>query len=292
MAEDLYESVGRARELFDLAGTVLGFDLARVAFQGPEEELKQTRVTQPAIFVHSVILNELLQERGLRPAMAAGHSLGEYSALVSAGAMDFADALQVVKVRAEAMQEAGEKNPGTMAAVIGLEATVVEEVCREVSESVGVVEPANFNSPGQVAISGTVEGVRAAGEILSERGAKRVVELTVSGAFHSPLMHMAREAVAEALSSIEIRPTRIPVYANVTGKPMTRPEEIRRLLEEQITSPVRWVEIVENMIADGAERFYEVGPGTVLKGLLRRIDRSKRCTSIDKWGDLQAVEGN
>lgn len=292
MAKDLYEAVPRARELFHLASTILDFDLAKIAFSGPEEALKQTRVTQPAIFVHSVILYELLQERGTLPALAAGHSLGEYSALVCAGALEFAEALRMVKVRAEAMQRAGEENPGTMAATIGLEPDAVEAVCKQASKRAGIVQPANFNSPGQVVISGTFSGVQAASEQLVAHGAKRVMPLVVSGAFHSPLMQPARQAVAKALRSAEIRRAHLPVYANVTARPATEPAEFRRLLEEQITSPVRWVETIENMIEDGAQRFYEVGPGTVLQGLLKRIDRSVDCRSVGTWSEVQETVAN
>jgi [acyl-carrier-protein] S-malonyltransferase len=274
----------RARELVERADRILGFPLSRVMFQGPEPELRQTRNTQPAIFLHSMVLVTLM--RGDGPSMTAGHSLGEYAALVAAGALTFEDGLRLVRLRGELMQTAGELAPGTMAAVIGLEAAVVEDICREVSAEAGVVQPANFNSPGQIAISGSLAGVRRAMEAARLHGAKMVKELVVSGAFHSSLMESAREGLERALKDAPIADARIPVYANVTAEPVTRAAEIRALLVAQLTCPVRWEESVRNMVRDGAERFLEIGPGRVLQGLVKRITPSAAAAGIERYPDL------
>ncbi|MCH8018482.1 ACP S-malonyltransferase [candidate division KSB1 bacterium] len=286
MAKDLYDHFEDVKQTYENANQILGFDLAEICFNGPEEELKQTRVTQPAIFVHSTVLVKFLFEKNSKPEMAAGHSLGEYSALYAAEALTFEDGLRLVKVRAELMQKASELNEGTMAAFIGLQEDVVAEVC-ETASSVGVAQVANFNSPGQVVISGSVAGVNRAIEIAKEKGAKRAIPLVVGGAFHSPLMEYASEGLQKALAEVEIRPANMPVYSNVHAKPVTQPDEIKQLLAEQLTSPVRWVEIVESMIQDGATEFHEVGPGSVLTGLLRRINREVTGKSIDKLENLQ-----
>lgn len=287
MGKDLYDRFDIAKTLYDRANEVLGFDLRAVSFEGPEEALKQTRVTQPAIFVHSVIVNEIVRDR-FELAAAAGHSLGEYSALVAAGAMDFEAALNVVKVRAELMQQAGEQNPGAMAAVIGMEADVLGKICCEAYET-GVVQCANYNSPGQIVISGSVDGVRKAMEMALQQGARMAKELVVSGAFHSPLMESAKSGVQEALASTDIRDAVVPVYANVTGKPVTDGSEIRNLLVEQITSPVKWHESMVQMISDGLENFYEVGAGAVLQGLMKRIDRQAGCSGIGTVEDIDRM---
>ncbi|MCH8954579.1 ACP S-malonyltransferase [candidate division KSB1 bacterium] len=287
MAKDLYDHFEDVKQTYENANQILGFDLADICFNGPEEKLRQTRVTQPAIFVHSTVLVKLLFEKKSKPEMAAGHSLGEYSALYAAEALTFEDGLRLVKVRAELMQKASELNEGTMAAFIGLQEDVVAEVC-ETASSVGVVQVANFNSPGQVVISGSVAGVNRAIEIAKEKGAKRAIPLVVGGAFHSPLMEYASEGLQKALAEVEIRPASMPVYSNVHAKPVTQPDEIKQLLAEQLTSPVRWVEIVESMIQDGATEFHEVGPGSVLTGLLRRINREVTGKSIDKLENLQS----
>ncbi len=286
MAQDLYKQFDDVKQTYKKAGEILGFDLAEICFNGPEEELKQTRVTQPAIFVHSAALVKLLFEKNSKPEMAAGHSLGEYSALYAAAALTFEDGLRLVKVRAELMQKAGEINEGTMAAFIGLQEDVVAEVCENAS-SAGVVQVANFNSPGQVVISGSIAGVNQAIEIAKEKGAKRAIPLVVGGAFHSPLMEYASEGLQKALTEVEIKPAKFPVYSNVHAKPITQPNEIRQLLAEQLTSPVRWMKIIQNMIQDGASEFYEVGPGSVLRGLLRRINREVTGKSIGKLADLE-----
>ncbi len=272
MAHDLYEAFSLVRDYYAQAKEILGFDLAEVCFNGPEERLKQTAITQPAIFVHSVVVTELLRERGIVPRMAAGHSLGEYSALVAAGALSFVDGLRVVKRRGELMQQAGTISPGTMAAIIGMDAEAVEGLCAAAGDA-GVVQAANYNCPGQTVISGAVAAVHRAMELARARGAKRVVELVVSGAFHSPLMEHARQHMGEVLEAAPLRDAAIPVYANVTAKPVQKASEIRSLLLEQLPRPVLWQKTIQNMIADGATLFYEVGPGNVLTGLLKRINR-------------------
>jgi [acyl-carrier-protein] S-malonyltransferase len=262
---------------------LLGFSLSKICFEGPEEELKQTKNTQPAIFLHSMVLANLYQ--GERATMAAGHSLGEYSALVFAGALTFEDGLRLVRLRGELMQQAGIQQPGTMAAVVGLEPDVVDEICRNAS-SAGIVQAANFNSPGQIVVSGSIAGVRKAMEIAKERGAQLVKELPVSGAFHSPLMEFARSGLKSALDKITIKNAAISVYGNVTARPVQKAEEIRRLLCEQLTNPVRWEETVTNMATDGAGLFVEVGPGKVLQGLVKRIRSDVATRGIEKLADL------
>ncbi|MEX0602371.1 MAG: ACP S-malonyltransferase [Bacteroidota bacterium] len=285
MGRDLFEGNSEARGLFGQADSVLGFGLSSLCFEGPEEELRQTKNTQPAIFVHSVIVARLL--RGLRADVAAGHSLGEYSALVYAGALTFEDGLRLVRLRGELMQQAGVKHPGTMAAVVGLEPSVVEEVCREAQAS-GIVQPANFNSPGQIVISGSVEGVRKAMEIAKSRGAKLARKLPVSGAFHSPLMESALGGLTGALERTTIQDAAIPVYANVSGRPVQTRDEIRTSLARQLTSPVRWEESVTAMIADGVGTVVEVGPGKVLQGLAKRINNSIEVRGMEKLTDLSS----
>ena len=283
MGKDLYEQNTQAKALFDRADTILGFPLTKICFEGPEVELKQTKNTQPAIFLHSMVL--ALVFRGIQGTMAAGHSLGEYSALVYAGALAFEDALRLVRLRGELMQQAGVEQPGTMAAVVGLDPSVVGEVCCSAWEA-GVVQAANFNSPGQIVISGSVLGVRKAMELAKGRGAKLVKELPVSGAFHSPLMESAKSGLESALDKTDIRDASIPVYANVTAKPVQQANEIRRLLADQLTSPVRWEETIRNMAADGATEFVEIGPGKVLQGLVKRIRNDVQTRGIDRIADV------
>ena len=286
MGRDLYEQNEEARAIFDKADQILGFSLSKICFEGPEEELKQTKNTQPAIFLHSIVVSALLSKD--QASMAAGHSLGEYSALVHAGALLFEDGLRLVRLRGELMQQAGTEKPGTMAAVVGLDPRIVEEVCKEASAE-GVVQPANLNSPGQVVISGSVRGVRKGMELAKTRGAKLTKELQVSGAFHSALMASAGDGLKTALEKTTIQDAAIPVYANVTAKPVTNAAEIRSLLVAQLTSPVRWEEIVRNMISDGAGLFVEVGPGKVLQGLVKRIDGSVQVKGVEKIADLVAA---
>ncbi len=286
MGRDLYDS---SKELMDSADSAIGFSLTDIMFNGPMESLKQTDVTQPAIFMHSVaVLNKI---KNLKPDMVAGHSLGEYSAHVAAGAIDFIDALKLVRTRGEAMLQAGIEQPGTMAAIIGLNPEKVDEVCAKISVS-NIVQSANFNSPGQVVISGSVEGVHEAMVVLKENGAKLVKELVVSGAFHSPLMASAKEKLLLKLNTTEISNTTIPVYANVSAKPVTEKNEISRLLFEQLSAPVRWEETIRNMIADGATKFYEIGPGKVLQGLIKRIDRNVEIFGIEKLEDLESLNNS
>ena len=261
MAKDLYPS---RKELFEKANEILGFRITDIMFEGQADDLKATKVTQPAIFIHSTIL---AMEQAQQPDMVAGHSLGEFSALVAAGALSFEDGLRLVAARAAAMQKCCEKVPGTMAAVIKLEDSVIEDICAGIP---GVV-PANYNSPGQVVISGELSAVEKACALLKEAGAKRALVLPVSGAFHSPLMEPARVELAKAIEATPFKAPRCPIYQNVTAAPTTDPEVIKENALKQLTSPVRWTQTVRNMIADGAARFVEIGPGTVLQGLVGRI---------------------
>ncbi|MFA6540178.1 MAG: ACP S-malonyltransferase [Bacteroidota bacterium] len=284
MGKDLCEQFPEAKKIFDEADSVLGFPLSKICFEGPEEELKQTKNTQPAIFLHSIALWNVL--RPSDASMVAGHSLGEYSALVAAEAIAFSDAIKLVRLRGELMQKAGEDNPGTMAAILGMEPAAVAKACAEAQEA-GIVQPANFNSPGQIVISGSVDGVRKAMEIAKANGAKRAIELPVSGAFHSPLMQSAKEKLKEALDAAQIRNAKIPLYANVTAQSVTSADEIRRLLYEQVTSPVRWEESVVNMTAAGAKKYIEIGPGKVLQGLVKKISPAAETAGFDKATDVK-----
>jgi [acyl-carrier-protein] S-malonyltransferase len=277
MAKDLYDNYSEIKNIYRIADEIMSTDFSNICFYGPEEKLKQTKYTQPAIFVHSIAVLKLLKQKGVTLSASAGHSLGEYSALVAAGALTFEDGLQLVKIRGELMQQAGLDQPGTMAAIIGLEPDVIQNVCKNID---GIVQPANFNSPGQVAISGEVDAVRKAMEKLKEAGAKKVVELVVSGAFHSPLMESAQKGLSEALKKVEINDADIPVYANVTALPVTKKDEIKDLLYKQLTHPVRWMEIYSNMTNDGFDDFIELGPGKVLTGLGKRINREVNCKAI------------
>jgi len=279
MGKDLYDTFEIARSVFNSANEIMELDLKQICFEGPEEELKQTYITQPAIFVHSVAVFKILKEKGFIPQAVAGHSLGEYSALVAANAMSFEDGLKVVKERGRLMFEAGQKQPGTMAAIIGLTAEQVNELCDSLAEK-GIVQPANFNSPGQIAISGEVSTVREAIEKAREMGAKKAVELVVSGAFHSPLMQTAQDGLQEALKKTEIKDAVIPLYSNVEATAVQDNAKIREMLIQQLTKPVLWQTIIENMINDGYAPFYEIGPGKVLKGLQKRINRQFLCTEI------------
>lgn len=271
MGKNLYDTDEGARALMETANEVLGFRITDMMFSGTEEDLRQTRVTQPAIFIHSVALAKAMGE-DFKPDMVAGHSLGEFSALVAAGALSFTEGLKLVSKRAMAMQKACEAQPSTMAAVLGLPDEKVEEVCASITDT--VVEPANYNCPGQVVISGSLEGIDAACTRMTEAGAKRALKLKVGGAFHSPLMAPAQEELAQAINQAEFRQPICPVYQNVDGKPHTDPEEIKANLIKQLTSPVRWTQDVQAMIADGATEFVELGPGNVLQGLVKKIDRS------------------
>ena len=266
MAKELYETNPTAREMFDRANEILGFDITEIMFNGTAEDLKQTKVTQPAVFLHSVILAKCSPD--FKPDMVAGHSLGEFSALTAAGALDFEDGLRLVSIRAHAMQKACEANPGTMAAILALPAETIEAVCAEVD---GIVVPANYNCEGQIVISGAVDAVTEASEKLKAAGAKRALILPVGGAFHSPLMQPAAEELAAGIESVEFKTPVCPVYQNVTALPTTDPAEIKKNLLAQLTAPVRWTQSVMNMVADGAASFTESGPGKVLQGLVSKI---------------------
>ena len=276
MGKDLYDNFPAAREMFEKANELLGFRITDIMFSGTDEELRQTRVTQPAIFLHSVILTAMAGS-DFNPAMVAGHSLGEFSALVAAGALPFEDGLTLVAGRASAMQKACGINPSTMAAVLGMPDAVVEEVCASVAET---VVPANYNSPGQIVISGTLEGISVASAELKQRGAKRIVPLSVSGGFHSPCMEPARRELEEAIRKARFSRPVCPVYQNVTGMPVTDPGEIMDNLVAQLTSPVRWTQTVEKMIADGATEFIEAGPGSVLQGLVKKINQGVAASAL------------
>jgi len=270
MGKDLYEASSEAKELFHQANEILGFDITKIMFEGSADELKQTKVTQPAIFLHSTILAKVMGDN-FQPDMVAGHSLGEISALVANGTLEFGDGLKLVYKRALAMQKACEKTPSTMAAVLGLEDQVVEEIC---AKTPGIVVAANYNCPGQLVISGEVEAVELACENLKEAGARRALILPVGGAFHSPLMEPAREELAAAIENTTFNTPICPIYQNVSTVAVTDPSEIKKNLISQLTAPVKWTQSIQNMINDGATKFIEVGPGNVLQGLVKKIDRA------------------
>ncbi|MDF0707465.1 ACP S-malonyltransferase [Flagellimonas okinawensis] len=275
MGLDLYENHSEAQELFERANDILGFSITDIMFEGTAEDLKETKVTQPAIFLHSVILSKVLGD-SFKPDMVAGHSLGEFSALVANGALNFEDGLKLVSQRALAMQKACELQPSTMAAVLGLEDEVVEKICFEVE---GIVVPANYNCPGQLVISGEVDAVNIACEKMKEAGAKRALLLPVGGAFHSPLMEPAREELAAAIESTQFNAPSCPIYQNVTTTAVSDAEEIKKNLILQLTAPVKWTQSVQQMVKDGAASFVEVGPGKVLQGLVKKIHREAETSS-------------
>lgn len=270
MGQDLYNESSKAKTLFQQANETLGFDITKIMFEGSAEDLKETKVTQPAIFLHSTILAEVMGSR-FQPEMVAGHSLGEISALVANRTIAFTDGLQLVYKRALAMQKACEETPSTMAAVLGLDDDIVENIC---AKQAGIVVAANYNCPGQIVISGTIEAVQSACEAMKEAGAKRALLLPVGGAFHSPLMEPAREELAAAIKATAFTAPACPIYQNVTTTAVTDPSEIKKNLISQLTAPVKWTQSIQQMIADGATDFTEVGPGNVLQGLLRKIDRN------------------
>jgi len=275
MGLDLYEKYPIAQELFEKANSILGFSITDIMFEGTAEDLKETKVTQPAIFLYSVILSKVLGEN-FKPEMVAGHSLGEFSALVANQVLSFEDGLKLVSKRALAMQKACELKPSTMAAVLGLEDKVVEDVCKEIN---GVVVPANYNCSGQLVISGDVEAINKACELLKEKGAKRALVLNVGGAFHSPLMEPAREELELAIKETEFNNPICPIYQNIVAKAVINPAEIKQNLIAQLTAPVKWAQTIQQMIADGGSEFIEVGPGKVLQGLMRKIDRSVQASA-------------
>jgi len=270
MGKDLYDTSEEAKNLFEKANEILGFRITDLMFEGTDEDLRQTKVTQPAIFLHSVILARVLGDR-FQPDMVAGHSLGEFSALVAAGALSFSDGLKLVSKRALAMQEACEIQPSTMAAIVGMEDNVVEQIVKEIDE---IVVAANYNCPGQLVISGSHEGIDKAIEKLQEAGARRALKLPVGGAFHSPLMEPAREKLAKAINETKFSKPICPIYQNVNGQAVSTPDIIKENLIAQLTSPVRWTQTMKNMIANGMDEYIEVGPGKVLQGLLKKVDRS------------------
>lgn len=278
MGKDLYENSAMAKELFDQANDILGFNITDIMFEGTVDDLKQTKVTQPAIFLHSVLLAKTLEN--FQPDMVAGHSLGEFSALVANGALTFEDGLKLVSQRAMAMQKACELEPSTMAAIVGLDDATVEEVCASIED---VVVPANYNCPGQLVISGSIAGIDKACELLTEKGARRALKLVVGGAFHSPLMEPAREELAAAIAATQFSKPICPVYQNVNAQPVSDPAIIKENLIAQLTAPVRWTQTVQNMIKDGGKSFTEIGPGKVLQGLIAKVDRSVETNGINSY---------
>ncbi len=278
MGKELYDSKTEIKELMNSANDILGFDILDIMFNGTAEQLMQTKVTQPAIFIHSIAATRVIEN--IRTEMVAGHSLGEFSALVGNGVLSFDDGLKLVYERALAMQDACRENPSTMAAVIGLEDSVIEQVCKEISSENHIVVPANYNCPGQLVISGHVKAVEDACEILKEKGAKRTVILAVNGAFHSPLMQGAQDRLAEAIEKTRFNSPNVPIYQNYTSKAVTNVDEIKENLIHQLTAPVHWMQIIENMIADNCSVFVETGPGKVLQGLIKKINDSVEVSSL------------
>ena len=287
MGLDLYHETDLGKKYFDLTNEIMGLDLKEIIFNGPDETLKQTQFTQPAIYLVSVILGELLLQKNIVPSAAAGHSLGEYSALTISRAFSFETGLQLVKLRAESMQKAGEIMNGTMAAVIGLNKDAIEEICGQSNEN-EIVVPANFNAPGQIVISGDVDAVKNAMNLAKKAGARKIIELNVSGAFHSQLMTNAKEALTDKLNSTKIFDANFPIYSNVTAKPVVRSEEIRERLIRQLENAVLWQDTILNMIQAGVSSFIEVGPGRVLQGLTKRIDRNVNSSGIETNNDVNS----
>lgn len=286
MGFDLYHDTDLGKKYFDIANEMMGLDLRDIIINGPDETLKQTQFTQPAIYLISVILGELLLQNNIIPNAAAGHSLGEYSALTISGAFSFETGFQLVKLRAESMQKAGEIMDGTMAAIIGLDKNAVKEICDQ--NNYGIVVPANFNAPGQIVISGDVEAIKHTIIIAKEKGARKVIELNVSGAFHSPLMSNAKEALTEKLNEFKISDADFPIYSNVTAKPVVKSNEIRERLIQQLENAVLWQDTITNMIHNNISNFVEVGPGRVLQGLTKRIDRSVNSSGIETNNDVNS----
>ena len=286
MGKDLYENSALAKELFEKANDILGYRITDIMFNGTDEDLRQTKVTQPAVFLHSVI-SALCMGDDFKPEMTAGHSLGEFSALVAAGALSFEDGLKLVYARAMAMQKACEAQPSTMAAIIALPDEKVEEICAQVSAEGEVCVAANYNCPGQIVITGEEKAVAAAGELCKEAGAKRVVPLKVSGPFHSAMLKGAGEKLGEELKHVTVHTPEIPYVANVTADYVTKEEDIKPLLEKQVSSSVRWQQTIERLIADGADKFVEIGPGKTLTGFMRKINRDVAAVNIDKYEDFE-----
>jgi len=289
MGHDLFTSSKVGKKYFDLANEIMGTDIQSIIFNGPEEKLKETQYTQPAIYIVSVILGHILLEEGQQPDMVAGHSLGEYSACTIAGSLTFETGLSLVKLRAESMQDAGTTNPGTMAAIIGMADEDVISMCNTISSDESVVVAANFNYPGQVVISGNINAVHETMAKAPDLGAKMAKELNVSGAFHSPLMEPAKKRLSAALDNIEINTATIPVYANVTAEPMIEADEIRSNLKNQLDCPVKWHETIDNMKTAGATEMMEVGPGRVLQGLARRIDKKLTSKGVETLEQIKEI---
>ena len=289
MGKDLIEDSASAKKRYEEANDIMGIDLAKLSFEGPEEILRRTEVTQPALFVASVALAELIMAKGLTPSFSAGHSLGEYSALTTAGVFTFTQALELVKLRGDAMSRAGQERSGTMAAVIGLDADAVKCICDKASEGVEVAVPANFNSPGQIVISGNVDAVKNAMKLAEESGAIKAIELNVSGAFHSPLMDTAKMSMKKALDEISLSRARFPVVMNISAEAVSEPNEIKENLIRQLDNPVRWIETVETLRDLGATDFVEVGPGRVLQGLNHRIDRTLSTGGIERFDQIKEL---
>lgn len=286
MGKDLYETFPLIRELYRKANEILGFDIAKLSFDGPEEELRQTQYTQPAILVHSLCVLTVLEREGMEATAAAGHSLGEYTALNAAGSLGLNDVIDLVKKRGKYMQQAGEDQPGTMAAIIGLSRDTVEGICQKAS-SEGSIQPANFNSPEQIAVSGAKSAVHRAIELAHEMGAKKAVELSVGGAFHSTLMESAAQRMENALKDVDISPARIPVIANISAEPMKDPEDVRTSLTKQVVNPVLWEDSMNRMQSLDIDLYLEIGPGKILRGLMRRINREAEVFCI---GDVPGLE--
>jgi [acyl-carrier-protein] S-malonyltransferase len=287
MGKDLYYDYSEAKSMYETANEILKKDLSRISFEGSEEELKQTSITQPAIYVHSIIVYRLLQLKGMKVDAVAGHSLGEYCALVAAGIVSYEDGLRLVNIRAAAMQKSALEKPGTMAAIIGLDTASINQICQSIN---GVVGEANVNCPGQIVISGEINAVREAMGKAKEKGAKRTIELTVSGAFHSTLMESAQPPLDQVLRQISFQTPAIPIYANVTAKPTHSAEQIKDLLIKQLIHTVRWEEIIQNMYTDGIRRFLEIGPGKVLQGLNKRILQNNEDVTYESIGTSEEIK--
>jgi len=288
MGKDLYDEFDSVRKIYDQAEDILEFDIKKISFNGPDEVLAQTNNTQPAIFIHSYAIFDLLSQYGLQAEFTAGHSLGEWVAVTAAQTLDFETALKLVKLRGELMQNAGSYNEGTMAAIIGLDVIDVHKICQHASDK-GLVEVANYNCPGQIVVSGTVPGVTKAIDLAKENGAKRALPLNVSGAFHSPLMRPAMQEFTHALDTVDFHEPQLSIYQNVTGFASEDAEQVKVLIAKQLVSPVLWTDLIKNMIDDGAKQFIEMGPGKVLSGLMRKIDRTVKIQSIGTVDDVKKI---
>ncbi|MFC1724273.1 ACP S-malonyltransferase [candidate division KSB1 bacterium] len=288
MGKSFYDNFDKVKNVYTDSESILGYDIKKIMFEGPDEILTQTKFTQPSLFLHSYTVFTVLEEQGFKPDFTAGHSLGEYTAIVTAGGMSFEEGLKLVKLRGELMQAAGEKSPGTMAAVIGLDNDIVEELCEEVSKT-DLVIPANYNCPGQLVISGTISGVEKAMEIAADKGARIVKKLPVSGAFHSSLMETALEELAERIENTKFKITGVPVISNYTAEAMQEPSEIKENLKKQLLNPVKWDSSMRAMLNHGVNRFSEVGSGKVLQGLMKRISREAETIGIDLVEDLEKI---